>query len=62
MNALAPYRKTISALVTGAIGWATAVLASSSGGVTSTEWIMLATIVATALGVYGVPNTPPPNA
>lgn len=53
---LAPYRKTITALVTGAIGWAAAILASNSAGITGTEWIMGATILATALGVYGVPN------
>lgn len=50
------YRKTVTALVTGLIGWFSAVVASDGPTVTSTEWIMLATIVATALGVYGVAN------
>lgn len=52
----APYRKTIAALVTGLIGWATVVTQSDASAVTSSEWIMLATVVATALGVYGVAN------
>jgi hypothetical protein len=52
----APYRKTLTALVTGLIGWGTAVVASSSSAVTATEWIMLATVAATSLGVYGVSN------
>lgn len=51
-----PYRKTVSAVVTGIIGWLTAVLASDDSGVTGTEWIMLATIIATALGVYTFAN------
>jgi len=55
MNA---YRKTITALVTGLIGWGAAVVASASTPVTATEWIMLATVSATALGVYGVTNEP----
>jgi hypothetical protein len=49
-------RKTISAVVVGAIGWATAVVNSAPSGITATEWIMAATILATALGVYGVAN------
>ena len=50
------YAKTIAALVTGLIGWATLVVNSASGPVTSSEWIVLATTVATALGVYGTKN------
>jgi hypothetical protein len=53
------YRKTIAAVVTGVIGWASAVVASDPATVTATEWIMLATVVATALGVFGFPNTQP---
>jgi hypothetical protein len=56
---MSQYRKTIAAVVTGLIGWATAVVQSGTGGVTSTEWIMLATVLATALGVYGVTNSTP---
>jgi hypothetical protein len=55
-NRLAPYRKTVTAVVTGAIGWATLVVTSGSGPITAEEWIMLATVVATALGVYQIPN------
>lgn len=50
-------RKTITALVTGGLGWGTAVIESAPSGVTATEWIMLGTVVAVALGVYAVPNT-----
>lgn len=51
------YTKTIAALVTGLIGWATLVVNSSSTAITASEWIVLATAGATALGVYGVTNT-----
>lgn len=50
------YRKTITAVVTGLIGWGTAVVQSAPSGVTATEWIMLATVTATGLGVYGIAN------
>lgn len=53
---MAKYRKTIAAVVTGLIGWATAVVNSGSASITATEWIMLATVMATALGVYSVTN------
>lgn len=55
---LSEYRKTISAIVTGFIGWATVVVASDPTAVTSSEWLMLATVLATALGVYTVENKP----
>jgi hypothetical protein len=54
---LEKYRKTITAVVTGGIGWAVVVVESASDSITSGEWIMLATVLATALGVYGVPNS-----
>lgn len=55
MNA---YRKTITAIVTGLIGWATVVIVSESVKITASEWIALATVLATAVGVYSVPNDP----
>ena len=51
-----PYLKTVSAVVTVLIGWVTAVVNSPSGPITSTEWIVLATCLVTALGVFTVPN------
>lgn len=51
------YRKTVTALVTGLIGWGAAVVASTPTAVTASEWIMFATAVATGLGVYAVGNT-----
>jgi hypothetical protein len=55
-KSLAPYRKTVAAVVTGMIGWASAVVVSNPTHVTAGEWIMLATVLATALGVYQVTN------
>lgn len=43
-------RKTITALVTGLIGWAIAY------NVADEQWIELVIVVAIALGVYMVPN------
>lgn len=53
---LSAYRKTIAAIITGLIGWATMVVVSQSAKITAAEWIALATVLATALGVYSVPN------
>ena len=52
------YSKTIAALVTGVIGWGLEVVNSKPAAVTSSEWIGLAIVVAVALGVYAIPNTP----
>lgn len=52
-----PYAKTLTALVTGLIGWATLVVNSASSSITASEWIVLATTVAVALGVYSVSNS-----
>jgi hypothetical protein len=51
------YRKTVAAVVTGLIGWAAAVVVSPTASVTASEWVVGATVLATALGVYGVTNT-----
>lgn len=48
--------KTVTALVTGLIGWATLVVNSAPKEITAPEWIGLATVVAVAFGVYAVPN------
>ena len=53
---MSQYRKAIAAVVTGVIGWGTAVVQSAPSAPTATEWIMLATVVATALGVFQVRN------
>lgn len=50
------YRKTLTAVVTGNIGWAAVVIASPSAPVTASEWLALAVVEATALGVYSVSN------
>lgn len=54
----APYRKTVTAIVVGLIGWATIVVMSEAVKITASEWVGLATALATALGVYSVPNDP----
>lgn len=56
MNNLPAYRKTVSAVVTGLIGWGAAVVVSDQTKISASEWIMLATALATALGVYSVTN------
>lgn len=50
--------KTITALVAGAIGWATLVVNSAPKAITGPEWIAGATYAAIALGVYTVANKP----
>lgn len=53
---MSKYRKTIAAVVVGAIGWATAIVNSAPTHITATEWIMGATALATALGVFTIAN------
>jgi hypothetical protein len=54
---MSSYLKTIAALVTGALGWGAIVVASPSAAITATEWLAGGVALATALGVYLVPNT-----
>jgi hypothetical protein len=56
---LGRYSKLITAVVAGAIGWATLVVHSPAGHISAGEWIDGATYLAIALGVYAVPNQPP---
>lgn len=53
---MSKYNKTIAALVTGLIGWSSVVIVSEATKISAPEWVMFATVVATALGVYTVPN------
>jgi len=53
---MSKYRKTISAVVTGVLGWFGVVIASEAATISQSEWLMLAVGLATALGVYGVSN------
>jgi hypothetical protein len=52
------YAKSISALVTGVIGWGYLVVDSPSAPITAREWVALSVAAATALGVYAYPNKP----
>lgn len=54
---MSAYRKTISALVTGVIGWAGVVITSAPAAITASEWLGLGVVVATAVGVFAVPNS-----
>lgn len=51
-------KKTVAAVVTGALGWGAVVITSESASITASEWLALAVAVATALGVYAVTNEP----
>lgn len=52
------YGKTVTALITTLIGFATLVVNSDPVKITASEWIVLATGLATALGVYAISNAP----
>jgi hypothetical protein len=56
MEIINRHRKTLTALATGLLGWGAAVVASSPSAVTASEWITFGTVLATALGVYGIQN------
>lgn len=56
MKHLPAYHKTIAALVTGVLGWAAVVITSNATHITASEWLLLGTNAATALGVYAVAN------
>lgn len=58
---LGPYQKFVTSLVTGLIGWGFVVIASAPVGVTAAEWMGLAVVAGTSLGVYAVPNIPAPS-
>lgn len=53
---LGPYGKTVTAWVTGFIGWLTEVALSKPTHVTSLEWVHLVAVFAIAAGVYSVAN------
>lgn len=56
MSHLPAYRKTIAAVVGFVITWAGAVVVSVPSEITAAEWVAFAGGIATALGVYTVPN------
>lgn len=53
---LKAYKKTITAVVTGLIGWTGVVILSPDAAITAPEYLGLAVALATAFGVYAVPN------
>lgn len=52
-------RKAVVAVVGAGIGFATLVVTSPAGPVSSSEWLSGAVGLATALGVYGATNEAP---
>lgn len=50
------YLKAIGAAATGIFGWATFVVNSSSGSITSSEWLLLGGVLLNVLAVFGIPN------
>lgn len=53
---LGKYRKFTTALVGVIASWATLVVVSKSDPITAYEWVTGGILLATALGVYEVPN------
>ena len=53
---MSEYRKFLTALVGVVVAFATLVVTSESGPITSSEWLSGGIGLATALGVYGVSN------
>lgn len=51
-------RKTVVAVVAAVVGWGQLVVQSAPGPVTSAEWMLLATGLLGAIGVYHVINAP----
>lgn len=51
------YAKTIVAVLGAISTWG--ITAATEGGITAVEWFGLLGSLATVLGVYAVPNTPP---
>jgi hypothetical protein len=54
-------RKAITAVVGAAIAFASLVILSDASEIQPEEWLTGAIGLATALGVYAVPNAPGPN-
>ena len=57
---LGQVRKTVAVAVGAGITWAGTVIESPQAHISAGEWLLLATAVATVLGVYGVTNDPAP--
>ena len=56
MKNLPAYRKTIAAMVVGLLAWGGVVVTSPEAAITASEWLGLGGTLATALGVYTIPN------
>ncbi len=54
---MSKYLKSVTALVTGGLGWGAVVIASKPAPVTASEWLAAGVVLATSLGVYAAPNS-----
>ena len=53
---LSRYRKSAAAVITAALGWSAVVIASAPASIAAAEWQLGGVMLATALGVYLIPN------
>lgn len=56
MKNLPAYRKTVAAIIGALITWGSVIVTSAASQITSSEWLLLAGSLATAIGVYAAPN------
>lgn len=56
LTKLAPYKKTVAAVVGAGTAFAALVITSEPAAITAPEWLSGGIGLATALGVYGVEN------
>ena len=56
MSYVATIRKAIGAAIAAALSWATIVVESPSGDITSMEWLALGTLAAGVAAVFGLTN------
>jgi hypothetical protein len=59
MDKLKESKKAVWAFLTAALAWGYAVVASASGSITGEEWLGLAGVALTTLGVYFLKNEQP---
>lgn len=56
ISKLNAHRKSLTALITGWLGWGAVVITSKPAPVTASEWLQLGIVTATAAGVYAITN------
>ncbi len=56
MKKISDAKKAVAAALTGALGWATAVVTSAPDAITASEWVTLATVAVSSFLVWLLPN------